>query len=168
MNNHKKLIKNYCILIVLFLAVILAYYFIIRIYRVNKITQSSVLVGKIPVISLADFDNYIIEDPDVIIYMPTLEEDNYEFEVDLLELIIDNRWEENLIYLDIKNSNYSKTKQFIFTSYADYILEDQDEKAVLLILQNGKINDSLLINDKNNFEEVELFLKNGNEVLSDD
>lgn len=158
-----KTLKNYIILIVLFIFVVFIYLAFIRIYRVNKIASSSVLTNTIAMISLSDFKNYIIENPSGLVYMPSLQESNDKFENQFLNLIIDKHLEEQIVYLNIGNSNYKKAKERILN---DYTLEN--ETAVILLFENKKIIDILEIIDTYNFEDVKQFIEKGNEVLTND
>ncbi len=160
--------KNYITLIVLFLIVIFSYSWILKIYRVNKITQSSVLTNNIAIISVNDLNDYIIENPNTIIYLPTLIKTNNEFENKFLELILNNHYEEKIVYLNIGGASYKKIKERIFTDYSDNSSIFDDEFATLLLIKDGRIINSLLIKEGYEFRFVAKFISDGEEVLNND
>lgn len=158
-----KTTKNYIILIILFIIVIFIYSTVIKIYQVNKIASSSVLTTTIAMISLNDFENYIIENHSGLVYMPSLKESNNKFENEFLDLIIAKHLEEQIVYLNIGNFNYNKAKERILN---DYTLEN--EKGIIFLFENKEIVDKLEIMNTYNFEDVKSFIENGNEVLIND
>lgn len=160
--------KNYITLIVLFLIVIFSYSWVLKIYRVNKITQSSVLTNNIAIISVNDLNDYIIENPNTIIYLPTLIKTNNEFENKFLELILNNHYEEKIVYLNIGGVSYKKIKERIFTDYSDNSSIFDDEFATLLLIKDGRIVNSLLIKEGYEFRFVAKFISDGEEVLNND
>lgn len=161
-----KPLKNYVILIALFLIVIFIYSTFVKIYCVNKIANSSVLSNTIPIISLNDFDNYIVENPNSLIYMPTLEGDNNKFEQEFLELIISKHLEKQIVYLNIGSSNYSKIKSQMISS--NNFSVDKNETAIILLFKEQKIIDKLEITKNYKLNDVENFIEKGNEVLDND
>lgn len=167
-NAINKPIKNYIVLFVLFVVVFFVYNWLIRIYRVNQVAKSSVLVSDILTISFNDFDNYIIENPDIIIYMPTLLNINNVFEHELLDYIVDNKYDDRIIYLNIGNTSYRKAKEKFVLNDTSKIKDLSKELATFITIKDSEIIDSYVVLKEYDFTKVKQFIQSGNEVLEND
>ncbi len=103
--------------------IIFATYFLlfsfITIYREYKNnSEVKFLREKISEIYYEDLDNFLLENPDVYIYIVELENQNAEFNSDVIELVEKNVLEEQIVLLIL-----NKEEQKTFEKKYDLILE---------------------------------------------
>lgn len=113
--------------------IIIATYFLlfsfVVIYREYKNNNEvKFLREKISEIYYEDLDNFLLENPDVYIYIVELEKQNAEFNSDVIELVEKNVLEEQIVFL-ILNEEEQKT----FEKKYDLILK----MPTLIFFENG-------------------------------
>lgn len=141
--------KNYLILgIVLLVTFLLLYYFYmwIDIYNESKINKP-ILDRYMDVINYNELDNYLVENPDCIIYVSVLENiEIREFEKKFKISFKDNDVNEEILYMDITNimndkvlSNEIIDKYAINKKNMPYIVvfENGVKKSLYSIYENG-------------------------------
>ena len=96
--------KNYVILgVVLVVTMFLLYYFCLWVdaYNESKINRP-ILNRYMEVINYNELDNYVVENPDTIIYVSVLENEKIrEFEIQVKDLFKDDEITNELLYLDL-------------------------------------------------------------------
>lgn len=96
-------------------------------------------------IYINDFENFIIENPDIIIY--TSDSDNYKMkklEKKLKKHIIERNYEQDIIYVDVTNS-----KAPFINVLNKYLSNENKLNGIpnILIVKDGKINNVMYMND---------------------
>jgi len=96
-------------------------------------------------IYINDFENFIIENPDIIIY--TSDSDNYKMkklEKKLKRHIIERNYEQDIIYVDVTNS-----KAPFINVLNKYLSNENKLNGIpnILIVKDGKINNVMYMND---------------------
>ena len=112
-NTFRKIpIKNYIILgIVILVTLFILYYFYlwVDVYKESKISIP-ILDKYMTVINYNELDNYVVENPDTIVYVSVLEDEKIrEFEKQLKNKYRNNEIDNEVLYMnitdDIKNKN---------------------------------------------------------------
>ena len=112
-NNLRKIpVKNYVILgVVIFITLLILYYFYmwVDVYKESKI-NIPIMDKYMRVINYNEFSDYLIENPDTIVYVSILEDEKIrEFEKKFKDKYRDNEIENEILYMnitdDIKNKN---------------------------------------------------------------
>ena len=106
MKNELRVIpkKNYIILgVVLIFTIFLLYYFYLWVDAYNESRINRPILNRyMEVINYNELDNYIIENPDTIIYVSVLENEKIrEFEIDLKNSFKNDEINSELLYLNI-------------------------------------------------------------------
>lgn len=107
--KRNKPLKNYIILGVIFVAVILLvwycrrWYFVVTDYK----KETPVIRGTLNYeITANDFDSYIMENPSSVIYMCTSKDDNCRsFEEDFKKFVVKKNLQDVIIYLNLSDSD---------------------------------------------------------------
>lgn len=142
--------KNYYILALLMIATIVFTIFIFNVYRDNKtISEFYNYSNKI---TSKEFDEYLTENPDVIIYIS----DKYdltheEFEKDFQRKITKLNLKNNLIYLDKSSLN----KNFLKKLKQEYELDINKKKMpVIIVVLDKKIINVVYVGQASNVETI--------------
>ena len=148
--ENKKTIKNYILLILLFIASIGLIFYLRELYEVNKAEQlkTPVIDGALLEIYSTDLEHYVLDNPTTVIYMCTADNEKCRvFERDFKKLLKKKNYDDQIIYLNLTdldqddfvnsfNDKY-KYKTKLTTNYPAFIL-----------FEDGKIKNILQGNDK--------------------
>ncbi|MDD3392871.1 MAG: hypothetical protein PHE54_04955 [Bacilli bacterium] len=161
-------IKNYLMVVLLFCLLIGLIYYLIVWYRVTDDYTKSLNNPFLATINVNELENYIIDNPDIIIYLA----DSYDNDIDFFEesfknYIISNDLKKEFIYIDSRKIDD-------YSALDEYLSDDLKTKKIgivnknnILIVKDGKIVDILYKNSQTiNISDVEIFLEN-NGVLDD-
>lgn len=120
MKNRKK-IKNYILLIIIFLVTILLVWYICKWYEVYSDYQKEtpIIRGTLSYeITSVELDHYILENPNCMIYMCTsTDEVCRNFERDFKKLVEKDGLQNKIIYLNLSDAN---TSEFVDTFNKQY------------------------------------------------
>lgn len=163
--------KNYVLLGLLTVVTVLAVVYMSKWYRASEIyyLENSVMKELVGEVKELEFENYVLENPDVVIYISNDQSENTKrFEKKLKNYILDENLKSHFIYINGKES----TKNFLSNFKEKYFMEEIKKIEVtypnLFVMENGKIKDVLypvsLI--ERNVKDVEPFLQR-NGVLED-
>ena len=145
LNDNNKTIKNYVLLVLLFLASILLILYFCELYKVNKAEQMKVPVidGALLEIYETDLEHYVLDNPTTVIYMCTADNEKCRvFERDFKKLLKKKNYDDQIIYLNLTdldqdvfvgkfNEKY-KYKTKLNTNYPAFVLfEDGKVKSIL-------------------------------------
>lgn len=159
--------KNYVILGILTVVTILAVLYICKWYKASQkySFENSVMKNLVGEIKETEFDNYILENPDIVIYLAGEQtEATKKFEKNLENYISKQNLKSNFIYLNYNEMSekfLSKLKKIYFSKQMKNISISYPN---LLIVEDGIIIDILYQNQntKRDIKDVKLFLqKNG-------
>ena len=147
--------KNYIKLAIIFIITLIVVFYANTWYRNYKVERLNTpyIVDKLNTINYTELDNYIIENPNLIIYVGKNNSNEcYEFEKDLYKILKDNDLIDESIFLDLSN-NYSKEllKELQTKYYDDSLNANLNGVPSLLIMQNKEIKDILT---KENDEQI--------------
>jgi len=154
--------KNYIILgIVILITLCLLYYFYMWVDAYNETRLNRPILNKyMEVINYNEIDNYIVENPNTIIYVSVLEnEDIRNFEKKLKNSYKDKDIDEEILYLDmtenIKNKNILQEIEY---KYSLNSLSMKDVPCVI-VFKNGNIDMIYSIRDNHyNIDKFERFI----------
>ena len=165
--ENKKYLKNYVILIVIFLLVIALTVYLCECYKVYREEQKNIpvirgtLVSEITDIELEPF---IIENPSTVMYICTASNDKCRsFEKSFIKLVNKYNLQDTIVYLNLSNvedqdafvEEFNEKHPFkkgeLTTNYPAIILFDEGK--IKIILQ-GKNNDKLKISKVKDFIEL--------------
>lgn len=148
-------LKNYFILGIILASSIFIVLYINKLYLSTK-NNDNILNGFIKEIKTQEIDNYIIENPNFIIYLGYKNNDNKSFEKKFKKLVTKYDLQKNIVFIDISQFNDEDFNKFC-KKYADKLLEKDSS---LIIVDNQKVIDVLDITKGNNdIELVKMFFK---------
>ena len=163
--------KNYIILGLLAVVTVLAVIYMSKWYRAseNYYLENSVMKELVGEVKELEFENYILENPDIVIYISKDQSKiTKKFEKKLKKYILDENLKSHFIYVNGKDS----TESFLLNFKEKYFINGMKELEItypnLLILENGKVKDILYRTalEERNVKDVKPFLQR-NEVLED-
>lgn len=157
--------KNYLLLGVLFIATIGlliylgAWYKQATMYDKNK----SIIPSVVMEISEQEFGNYVLENPNTLLYVSSPTDETIKsYEKDLNKIIKSNDLINETVYIDLdKNPNLNLSKYYTVT-----IKNTPKEKNNLYVISDSKIVDYLARNPKNYTKELTLELLEKNGVIN--
>ena len=148
-------LKNYFILGIILVSSIFIVLYINKLYLSTK-NNDNILNGFIKEIKIQEIDNYIIENPNFIIYLGYKNNDNKSFEKKFKKLVTKYDLQKDIVFIDISQFNDETFNKF-YKKYADKLLEKDSS---LIIVDNQKVIDVLNITKGNNdIELVKMFFK---------
>ncbi|MDD2434679.1 MAG: hypothetical protein PHO63_00290 [Bacilli bacterium] len=163
--------KNYIILLFVMALTVALVLYLISWYNVTKEynKNNSVMTEFLGEIKLEEIDSYLIDNPDIVIYIGSSRDaDIKSFEKSLKKLIMAEEIEDNVIYLDTFDIIDTKDFEKFIDKYLSKKLKDKKidivTKANLIIIEDKEIIDVLYhgenpvmrVRDANN-----LFIKHG-------
>ncbi len=163
--------KNYILLGLLAVVTVLAVIYMSKWYRAseNYYLENSVMKELVGEVKELEFENYILENPDIVIYISKDQSKiTKKFEKKLKKYILDENLKSHFIYVNGKDS----TESFLLNFKEKYFINGMKELEItypnLLILENGKVKDILYRTalEERNVKDVKPFLQR-NEVLED-
>ena len=148
-------LKNYFILGIILASSIFIVLYINKLYLSTK-NNDNILNGFIKEIKTQEIDNYIIENPNFIIYLGYKNNDNKSFEKKFKKLVTKYDLQKDIVFIDISQFNDETFNKFC-KKYADKLLEKDSS---LIIVDNQKVIGVLDITKGNNdIELVKMFFK---------
>ena len=148
-------LKNYFILGIILASSIFIVLYINKLYLSTK-NNDNILNGFIKEIKTQEIDNYIIENPNFIIYLGYKNNDNKSFEKKFKKLVTKYDLQKDIVFIDISQFNDETFNNFC-KKYADKLLKKDSS---LIIVDNQKVIDVLDITKGNNdIELVKMFFK---------
>ncbi len=148
-------LKNYFILGIILVSSIFIVLYINKLYLSTK-NNDNILNGFIKEIKTQEIDNYIIENPNFIIYLGYKNNDNKSFEKKFKKLVTKYDLQKDIVFIDISQFNDETFNNFC-KKYADKLLKKDSS---LIIVDNQKVIDVLDITKGNNdIELVKMFFK---------
>lgn len=148
-------LKNYFILGIILASSIFIVLYINKLYLSTK-NNDNILNEFIKEIKTQEIDNYIIENPNFIIYLGYKNNDNKSFEKKFKKLVTKYDLQKDIVFIDISQFDDETFNKFC-KKYADKLLEKDSS---LIIVDNQKVIDVLDITKGNNdIELVKMFFK---------
>lgn len=148
-------LKNYFILGIILASSIFIVLYINKLYISTK-NNDNILNGFIKEIKTQEIDNYIIENPNFIIYLGYKNNDNKSFEKKFKKLVTKYDLQRDIVFIDINQFNDVAFNEFC-NKYAGELL---NKDSSLIIIDNQKVIDVLDITKENSdIELVKMFLK---------
>ena len=163
--------KNYILLGLLAVVTILAVMYMSKWYRAseNYYLENSVIKDLVGEVKELEFENYVLENPDIVVYISNDQsETTKKFEKKLRNYILDENLKSHFIYMNGKES----TRKFLLDLEKNYFMNNVQGVEItypnLLILENGKVKDILYRTSliERNANDVKPFLQR-NGVLED-
>ncbi|NLL44984.1 MAG: hypothetical protein GX247_04910 [Mollicutes bacterium] len=168
MNKRDIPLKNYFILGIIVIVTVILTFYLASWYKTSKgyQMQNAVITNVLSAIRVEDIDNYLIDNPNIIIYIASSKDEKIkDFEKDFKKFILKHEIIDEFVYLDtstITNDNdYQKIEKHFSTTLAK-ITKKINNKTNLLIVRDGKVLDMMYKNETNiviNQEDVIHFLK---------
>lgn len=119
--------------------------------------EKSIIAGMIHEIKTDDIDDYILENPNFIIYMASKDAcNNVSFEKSLKGFLIDNELEKETVFLNLDEINDEIYIKFIQKYYNGSNMPTFNNS--IIVIENKKIRD-ILNGKKLKIKEVKKFLK---------
>lgn len=141
--------KNYIVLTLIALGVIVLCFVFMNMYnKNNKDIYESVVKDIINEIKYEDLDNYLQENPEVVLYINDSSKKNSNIEENLKDLIVENNIQQYVVYIEKDNSIVEKLN---LNSNSPIFIAYKDGKMVEILSQKKYTNDEI-----KNF-----FLRNG-------
>lgn len=145
-------IKNYFIVFIIGLITIAVVLYLATLYKNTKINdEKSIMSEYLFNISAVELDNYLLENPEIIVYWSNAEDlENEKFEKKLKKFIIKNDLQKTIIFLNT-NELDKETIKNIEKKYLpeQYKSTNLDSYPLILIIKDGKINEVIKVNSEN-------------------
>ena len=150
--KQKNLKKNYVILAVIFLSVILLVWYICKWYTVytEYEKETPVIRGTLSYeITAVDFEHYITDNPSSVIYMCTSSEEKCRsFEKDFKKFIKSKNLEDEIIYLNLSDADIDEFVESFNNKYS-YKVKLTSDYPLLVEFTDGRVT-GLIQGEKNN------------------
>ena len=145
-------VKNYIILgVVMVVTLLILYYFYcwVDVYKESKI-NIPILDKYMTVINYNELDNYIVENPNTIVYVSVLEDEKIrEFEKKIKNKYKNNEIENEVLYMNITDDiENSDTKDEMISKYMINSLNMTDVPSVL-VFNSGKLSSVYSVSENN-------------------
>ena len=156
--------KNYIILgIVLLVSMLILYYFYMWVDAYNESKLNKPIMDKyMEVINYNELDNYLIENPNTIIYVSVLENKEVrDFEKKFKKLFINNEIDHKILYLDITNEiNDKSVKEMLKERYSINSVSILNVPNII-VFDDGNLKTIYSISEDNyDIDRIKLFINN--------
>lgn len=148
--KDKKVIRNYIITIVLFIACFGLVLYLRELYRFNEAEQKKIPViqGYISEIYNDDLEHYILDNPNGVIYMCIANDENCRtFEREFKKLLKKDEYIDNLVYLNLIDVDQEKFLEEFNSKYI-YKVKLSKEYPAFVLFEDGKVKAILQEKDK--------------------
>ena len=165
-------IKNYVILsVIILISLLIVMYFNTWFTLYNKEKNNTrILDDYLTVINYNEIDNYLVENPDSIIYVSIRNDDRVRnFERELKSSIKNNKISKKMLYMDITDQlNDKKISKELKNKYSLGYANILDVPNIL-VFEDGKLNFIYSISENGyNIKKVQLFLEKNDNLQGDD
>ena len=143
--KNKKLVRNYIITLILFIACFGLVLYLRELYRVNEAEQKKIPViqGYISEIYSDDLEHYIMDNPNGVIYMCIANDENCRtFEREFKKLLKKDEYNDNLAYLNLMDVDQNKFLEEFNSKYIYKVKLSKDYPAFVLF-EEGKVKSIL-------------------------
>jgi len=140
-NKEKNKLKNYLILLLLFVASMGFVLYLCELYKVNEEEQKKIPVidGLIYEIYNDDLEHYILDNPTTVIYMCTANGDACRlFERDFKKILKKNEYNDKLVYLNLTDLDQNKFVKEFNDKY-NYKIELTTNYPAFVFFEEGKV-----------------------------
>lgn len=156
--------KNYIILGIIFLvSMLILYYFYMWVDAYNESKLNKPIMDKyMEVINYNELDNYLIENPNTIIYVSVLENKEVrDFEKKFKKLFINNEIDNKILYLDITNEiNDKSVKEMLKERYSINSVSILNVPNII-VFDDGNLKTIYSISEDNyDIDRIKLFINN--------
>jgi hypothetical protein len=168
-------LKNYFILASILLVTFVVTTYLIILYANNMNEDKTLSIAKdiFSEINSNEISNYLLENPNTVIYIANSNEDNLAFEEDLKDLVLAYYIKDKVVYLDTSKIEDNK---FYVNAYQHYFSEDLKKQVSLfdnytnmIYIADGKIEGILYPTKKEpNVLDVKSFLIKNDVIIEND
>lgn len=144
--------KNYFIVGVIFVLTVTIVLYVATLYKNTKINdKKSIISTYLFNVNVDELDNYLLENPDVVIYWANSEDfENEKFEKKIKKFIVKKDLQKQFVFLDVKNINDDEIQKIEESHLSEKIKNiSLDIYPLILIIKDGKINEVIKLNDQN-------------------
>lgn len=142
--------KNYIIMIIIVISIFASTIFLANIYN-NRLKKTSIMYNYLSEIKKKDIDTYLVEKPNIILYISDKYDLSFEkTEKKLQEEIIKNNAKEYFVYLNITNKNIN----FIDKLNMKYNGNINKQLPVIVVIEEGQITKTYYELDNVNLKEL--------------
>ena len=150
-------VKNYFILgVILLVSFLVIYYFYMWLDTYNETKLNSPILDKyLEVINYNELDDYLIENPNAIIYVSVLEDSNIrEFEKKFKTILRKNELDKEILYMDITNDVNNIDNEYVINGISI------TDVPVIMVVDNGKLKSIYSIrNNDYDVDRLKLFIE---------
>lgn len=161
--------KNYVIYTIIVLITIAVVIFFSKWYEIKKDGQTTHRMNSIAEIKETDLDNYLVENPSIIIYLSNSnKEELKDFESEFNKYILKNNLNKKMIYIDLNgvSENFDKKlkNKLGIDSSSSYLNVNFSEDENIIIIEDSQLVSILYNTGKNiNMDDVKVFLRGNRE-----
>ena len=151
-------LKNYLILFLIYLLVIL-FSFGLRNWYLKNNVNSGYINEVISEIKIEELESFIQENPDVIIYFNNSKNTDLSLQQKMLNYIVKKNLTNNIVYID----TYSVDKEWFTKINNNYVIDSVNIQIVpnidnIVLIKNGKIEASAVYNEALDYEKFREFI----------
>jgi hypothetical protein len=157
--------KNYVIFAIISLLSFALVYNLGKWYK-NNVYEEEIMTTVITEVLGDEFDAFIIENSNIVVYMASSEEDNInDFEKEFKKYIIKEELQGEIIYFDISKYNNEAFYNDFHNRYFNQSLLESNKKLTyfpnIVVFQEHKVTSMLYENSKDiNISDVKIFIEN--------
>lgn len=157
-------LKNYFILTLILVLSILIVFYLVKIYNstMHNANDKQIL-NRIKEITVLELDNYIVENPNIVIYLMDSDYRNNSFEKKLNQVIVEHDLQSQFVLINIANNIYQEYDKTANINLKNKSFLKEVPINSLVIIENKKIKKFIKINDDLKKASISEFLKE-NEV----
>lgn len=155
-------IKNYLILLIITIITVLLVMYLVNLYKSKEEYNNDVnhRMSFLKEIKAKDFDSYITENPEGIIYLSNSSEDALKkLENKLKKELPKKEYVNQMVYLNLKNIPIDFMKNIAKYYSATMKLNENSTIPNIMIIEDGKITYTLYINSDTTSKEIFDFLE---------
>lgn len=157
-------LKNYFILTLILVLSIFIVFYLVKIYNSTMHnTNDKQILNKIKEITILELDNYIVENPNIVIYLMDSDYKSISFEKKLNQVIVEHDLQSQFVLINIANNIYQEYDKTANVNFKNKSILKEVPINSLVIIENKKIKRFIKINDGLKKSEISKFLKE-NEV----
>jgi len=158
-------LKNYLIITIIMMVSVASVFYLVNWYNTNQnhYKETSIIVDLIKEVKFSEFDDYMTENPDFIIYLGNkMENINVKFEKNLKKFITKKDLQKQFVFMDI--TEFDNKDSNLVKNHLENIANFKAHNYIIIV-DNQKIKNILVVDESiKDSKVVESFLKE-NEVL---
>ena len=154
--------KNYFILAIIVVLTILLVFYLKSWYEATTLSNlpRTIMADSLPEVKIEEFDNFIQENPNIVIYISSSTENQGDFDKKIYQYISKNNLKQNFVYMNKDEVTIEQLKD-LQEKYASDLIKKQDISNIpnFYLIHEGQIVDYYNTNGQVDYNEAVKFLE---------